>query len=325
MTTPRALITGITGQDGSYLAEQLLAAGWEIHALVRAPIDHEPAVVVQGATVHLGDLANSSELPKLVDDIEPDYVFNLGGLSSVARSWVEPVATGHISGIAVLALLDASWKLQERTGRVVRFVQASSSEIFGDAPRAPQSEKTAIAPISPYGIAKACAHHAVAMYRAKGLHASSGILYNHESPRRPATFVTRKITKGVAEIAAGMSGGISLGNLDVKRDWGWAPDYVDSLVRMSMASEADDYVIATGESHSIREFVIAAFSEVGIADWEPFVTIDPRFFRPADALEMRGDASKAHSVLGWQPTVDFTGIVSRMVAMDVDHIRHSQR
>lgn len=215
-------------------------------------------------------------------------------------------------------MLEAAWQLQESSGRAVRFVQASSSEIFGDAIQSPQTELTAVKPVTPYGAAKAFAHHAVAVYRARGLFASAAILYNHESPRRPDSFVTRKITSGAARIAAGKAETLALGNMDVKRDWGWAPDYVDAVFRMAVADKADDFVIATGTSHTVREFVAAAFVAVGIDDWERFVVIDPRFVRPTDAHEMRGDPSRARDVLGWSPTVGFDELVSRMARHDLE-------
>ena len=311
-------MTGITGQDGSYLSECLQTLGWEVHALVRADDLSVPHSGLLSVSTHVGDLADSVFLKRLVNETEPGVIFNLGGISSVAYSWENPVSTGQISGLGAVALLEAAWRFQERAGREVRFVQASSSEIFGDTSEVPQSESTPLGPISPYGLAKTYAHQAVAMYRAKGMHASSGILYNHESPRRPSTFVTRKITIAAAAIASGASEKLLLGNLDLKRDWGWAPDYVEALMRMSNAAVADDYVIATGESHSVREFVAAAFSAVGIDDWERVVGIDERFVRPADSHDMRGDASKIRSALGWNPTVDFEQVVSRMARHDMD-------
>lgn len=319
---PRALITGITGQDGSYLSENLLARGWDLHALVRAGRHADEHGVDSRAVRHDGDLKDFGGIARLIDEVEPDYVFNLGGISSVATSWDEPVATGQISGVAVVAMLDASLRLQVRAGKEVRFVQASSSEIFGNAGEVPQSETTPILPISPYGMAKAYAHQAVGIYRAKGLYASSCILYNHESPRRPRAFVTRKITVGAAEIALGRADRLMLGNLDVQRDWGWAPDYVDALTRAALAPVPDDYVIATGTSHSVRDFVAQAFAAVGISDWKRHVGIDERFVRPADAQDMRGDASKALSVLGWKPTIGFGEIVSRMAMRDFDLLAH---
>lgn len=316
----RALITGLTGQDGSYLAEQLAALGWEVHALVRGRVAVGDSSA-KSPILHVGDLMDLARIVRVLDEVEPDVVFNLGGISSVATSWHRPVDTGLISGIAVVALLEAAAKLQTRTGRAVRFVQASSSEIFGDASQVPQTESTPIAPVSPYGMAKAYGHQAVSIYRSKGLHASACILYNHESPRRPDSFVTRKITAGAAQIAAGKLDRLMLGNLDLKRDWGWAPDYVDALVRAADASAPGDYVIATGQSHSIREFAAAAFSAVGIEDWENRIGIDQRFVRPADPHDMLGDASKARDVLGWAPTVDFEEIVARMAAHDVELLR----
>ena len=314
----RAFITGITGQDGSYLSEQLLAEGWDLHALVREGSRRDEQPVHDRVVQHVGDLSDFAGLTRILDEVEPDVVFNLGGISSVAMSWDEPAATGQISGVAVVAMLDASLRLQERRGTEVRFVQASSSEIFGDADEAPQSELTALRPISPYGLAKAYAHQAVGIYRAKGLFASSCILYNHESPRRPRTFVTRKITAGAAEIVLGKSDRLMLGNLDVKRDWGWAPDYVDALVRAAAAPSPADYIIATGAAHSVREFVAAAFKAVGISDWESCVGTDARFMRPADSHEMRGDPSVALNLLGWKPIVEFDEVVARMAKHDLD-------
>ncbi|PTL73351.1 GDP-mannose 4,6 dehydratase [Rathayibacter caricis DSM 15933] len=316
---PSALVTGASGQDGGYLVERLLEDGWDVSALVRGDDSAFPSAV----RPFEGDLRDAAGLGRIVAEAAPDTVFHLAGLSSVALSWQEPVLTAEVTGTAVAALLEASLSLQESSGRPVRFVQASSSEIFGAATENPQTESTPIRPVSPYGAAKAFAHLLVGVYRGRGLHASSGILYNHESPRRPDAFVTRKITAGVAAIAVGAASELSLGNLDVRRDWGWAPDYVDALVRASRADEAGDYVIATGVSHSVREFVAAAFAAAGIDDWEHLVVLDPRFARPVDAPEMRGDASRARSVLGWQPTVAFEEIVARMVEHDLDLARRA--
>jgi GDPmannose 4,6-dehydratase len=316
---PSALVTGASGQDGGYLVERLLEDGWDVSALVRG----DDSVLPSAVRPFEGDLRDAAGLGRIVAEAAPDTVFHLAGLSSVALSWQEPVLTAEVTGTAVAALLEASLSLQESTGRPVRFVQASSSEIFGAATENPQTESTPIRPVSPYGAAKAFAHLLVGVYRGRGLHASSGILYNHESPRRPDAFVTRKITAGVAAIAVGAASELSLGNLDVRRDWGWAPDYVDALVRASRADEAGDYVIATGVSHSVREFVAAAFAAAGIDEWEHLVVLDPRFARPVDAPEMRGDASRARSVLGWEPTVAFEEIVARMVAHDLDLARRA--
>ncbi|AJM78012.1 GDP-mannose 4,6-dehydratase [Rathayibacter toxicus] len=318
---PTALITGASGQDGGYLVDRLLADSWAVCALVRKNDASSLPDVVRSFT---GDLRDAAGLSRIVTEAEPDAVFHLAGLSSVALSWKEPVLTAEVTGTAVAALLEASLALQESTGREVRFVQASSSEIFGAATENPQTEATPLRPVSPYGAAKAFAHHLVGVYRGRGLHASSGILYNHESPRRPMSFVTRKITAGVAAIAVGAETGLSLGNLDVRRDWGWAPDYVDALVRASLADTPGDYIVATGVAHSVREFVAAAFTAVGINDWEHLVSLDPRFARPVDTPEMRGDASRAREVLGWAPTVGFEEIVARMVEHDLELARRAR-
>jgi GDPmannose 4,6-dehydratase len=318
VSSVRALVTGATGQDGSYLIERLLAEGAEVHALVRteetAPGESAPPPSVRR---HLGDLADGAGLEALVAGVEPTEIYNLGGLSSVALSWQEPGRTAQVSGVAVGHLLKGAHELQERTGTPVRFVQASSAEIFGHARQVPQDESTAIAPVTPYGAAKAYAHHLVNVYRARGLHATSCILYNHESPRRPETFVTRKITVGAARIARGLQQELAMGNLDARRDWGWAPDYVAAMVLAARAEAARDYVIATGVAHSVREFVAAAFAAAGIDDWERHVTLDPRFARPSDAPEQVGDPSRARELLGWAPAHGFEDVVSRMVAHDL--------
>jgi len=308
----RILVTGASGQDGSYLIERLVAEGSEIHAVTR-----EPGASSDGTTRHICDLGDPAQISRLIADVEPEVVFNLAGISSVAFSWQKPIETVQVSGLAVVALLEACHALQERTGHAVRVVQASSSEIFGAAEHSPQVESTPIRPLSPYGAAKALAHNSVGVYRARDLFCSSAILYNHESPRRPDTFVTRKITQGAARIAAGLDRTLSLGNLDARRDWGWAPDYVDAMVRMSRADQPGDFVIATGETHAVRDFVAAAFLRAGIADWQSRVDIDPRFLRPADVHEMRGDPSKARDTLGWSPTRTFSDVVNAMVDYDL--------
>jgi GDPmannose 4,6-dehydratase len=292
----RAFVTGIGGQDGSYLAEQLIADGVEVHAL---------AHVEEG-------------LRRLLLDLAPDEIYNLAAISSVAQSWELPDLTSLVNGSAAVALLETAHRVQERTGRAVRMVQASSAEIFGEPDRVPQDEDTRIRPLNPYGAAKAYTHLMVDVYRTRDLHASAVILYNHESPRRPPRFVTRKITSTVAAIASGAADTLTLGNLDVRRDWGWAPDYADAMVRAARAEQAQDFVIATGRAHSVRDFVAAAFDHVGITDWESLVTTDPGLVRPADASEMVGDASRAHRELGWQPTVGFAELFGRMVQADLD-------
>jgi GDPmannose 4,6-dehydratase len=306
-----ALVTGATGQDGSYLVERLLSEGHEVHGLVRRE-DRGPAPA--GLEVHELDLdAPADDLADLVHHVGPDEVYHLGGLSSVARSWDDPVLTTRVNGLASLVLMDAALRLQERRGREVRLLQASSAEIFGEPLVAPQDEDTPIRPVSPYGAAKALAHHGAAVMRSHGLFTVSAILYNHESPRRPTTFVTRKITSTVAAIAAGRAERIALGNLDARRDWGWAPDYVDAMVRAVRHTEPGDYVVATGEAHSVEDFLGAAFEYAGVEDWRERVDVDPAFVRPADPSVLVGDATRARERLGWRPTVTFREIVQRMV------------
>lgn len=325
MTPVRALVTGATGQDGSYLVEQLLGEGAEVHALVRRldAVDSDSSPLPHGVHRHVGDLADGSGLEALVAEIEPTEVYNLGGLTSVALSWQEPGLTAQVSGVAVGHLLKAAHELQERRGEPVRFVQASSAEIFGRSEQVPQAETTPIAPVTPYGAAKAYAHHLVGVYRDRGLPAVSCILYNHESPRRPEAFVTRKITVAAARIAAGLQDQVALGNLEPRRDWGWAPDYVAAMVLAARADTPRDYVIATGVSHSVRDFVAAAFTAAGLDDWRDRVTLDPRFARPSDAPELVGDAGRARECLGWSPTVTFEDVVTRMVEHDLALVRRT--
>src|SRR4051794_19224394 len=260
----RAFVTGISGQDGRYLAERLLAEGVEGHALAHAL---EPLPDVPGVELHRGDLTAVDEVRALLVDLAPDEVYNLAALSSVARSWDEPDRTGRVNGLAAAALLESALLVQEKQGRPVRFVQASSAEIFGQPDRSPQDESAPVRPVNPYGAAKAYAHLMVDVYRRRGLHAVSAILYNHESPRRPPQFVTRKITSTAVAISRGQAERLVLGNLDARRDWGWAPDYVDAMVRAARVESAGDYVVATGSGHTVREFVAAAFAHVGIDEW----------------------------------------------------------
>ena len=304
----KALVTGILGQDGTYLARLLDEGGHEVEGVV------PPGLAVPDGFAHrchVADLAHPDGLAELVADIAPDLVFNLAGLSSVAASWDDPVTTMAVNATGAVALLEASAR---RPG--VRFVQASSAEIFGQADITPQDESTPLRPTSPYGVSKAAAHLAVGVWRQRGVHASSLILYNHESPLRPAQFVTRKITSTVARIARGEASELRLGNLDARRDWGWAPDYARAMLLAAQADEPGDYVIATGVSHSVRDFVGAAFAHVGITDWERYVVVDPAFFRPADPAELRGDASRARTLLGWAPTVAFEDMVAALVDED---------
>lgn len=307
-----ALVTGATGQDGGYLVERLLAEGAEVHGLVRREDLGDP--VPDGLVVHEADLgAAEADLLALVERVAPDELYNLGGVSSVAQSWADPLSTTRVNGTAALVLLEAARRVEEATGRQVRLLQAGSAEIFGEPDRAPQDESTPLRPVSPYGAAKALAHHAVGIARARGQFACSLILYNHESPRRPRTFVSRKITSTVAAIAAGRSERLVLGNLDARRDWGWAPDYVDAMVRALRHDAPDDYVVATGEARTVRELVAAAFARAGIEDWERFVEVDPALIRPADPSLLVGDATRARQRLGWVPTVTFTELVARML------------
>lgn len=317
---PVALVTGISGQDGSYLAESLLARGYELHGVVRsgAPGDLSDSTAALRATLHHIDITDTSALGALVSDVAPDEIYNLAAVSSVFRSWAEPVYTAEVNALPVAALLEAAWTVQNTAGKQVRLVQASSAELFGQATESPQNELTPIRPSSPYGAAKAYAHHMVGVYRQRGLFASNCILYNHESPRRPEAFVTRKITASVARISRGLQDSLELGSLDSRRDWGWAPDYVDALQRACRADTPDDFVIATGVTHSIADFVSAAFARVGISDWTSLVTINDAFSRPVDPAEQVGDASKARAELGWTPTMGFEEIVGAMVDADLE-------
>jgi GDPmannose 4,6-dehydratase len=314
-----ALITGITGQDGGYLTERLLADGEDVHGLVHRGDEHAASLAQRhpDITLHVGDLADAAGVEALLADVEPDEIYNLGGISSVALAWRQPVLTARVNGLGVAGLLESAWHLQEGRGRPVRVLQASSAEIFGAPETSPQSEETPLRPVNPYGAAKAYAHTLLRVYRSRGLYACGCILFNHESPRRPETFVTRKITAAAAAIAAGRQDVLALGNLDVRRDWGWAPDYVDAMIRAIRHSEPDDYVIASGHAHSVREFVAVAFGRVGLRRWEQHVRLDASFARPVEAAEQVGDASKARRVLGWTPSMSFEQIVTAMVDHDV--------
>lgn len=314
---PVALITGITGQTGSYLCEHLLLEGWAVHGLIRDADDLATSFAERSpaAELHVGDLTSHNDVHGLVAQVRPDAIFNLAGMSSVAKSWSDPRLTGLVNGLGVASILEAALRLREDVKRPVAFVQASSAEIFGRATEVPQNESTPVRPANPYGASKAYAHHLVGVYRGVGLEASSCILYNHESPRRPEGFVTRKITQGVARIALGLESRLVLGNLDAERDWGWAPDYARAIALA--AGRPGDYVIATGERHSVREFVHAAFWAAGIENWEQHVHQDPAFMRPQDPPQQVGDASRAREVLGWQPKVSFTELVRRMVEHDL--------
>ena len=310
-----ALVTGIGGQDGGYLAERLLADGTEVHALVRGP--GRPAYCPDAVVLHPGDLTDEAAVRRLLLALLPDEVYNLAAISSVARSWQEPEAVRRVNAEAAVALMASSYAAMEAAGRPVRFLQASSAEIFGAPAGAPQDESTPVSPTNPYGAAKAVAHAAVSTWRARGLPAVSAILYGHESPRRPPHFVARKVTRGVADVVHGRANTVVLGNLDARRDWGWAPDHVEAVVRALRHPEPQDYVVATGESHTVRDLVATAFAHAGIADWQRHVRTDPALVRPTDAADLRGDSSRARRVLGWRPTRTFEQVVAAMVDADL--------
>ena len=318
---PRALITGITGQDGLYLAELLTAKGYEVFGLIRGQNNPKFALVEQmfpDLTLLTGDLTDVSSLTRVLGIAQPDEVYNLGAISFVAYSWDNASVTTDVTGKGVLNILEATRLYAGGDIEKVRFYQASSSEMFGRVQEVPQSEKTLLWPRSPYGVAKVFGHYMTINYRESyGMHASSGLLFNHESPRRGLEFVTRKISNAVARIKLGKQDELVLGNLDAKRDWGFAGDYVEAMWRMLQQPEADDYVIATGETHSIREYLELAFSVVGIDDWGRYVTQDPRFMRPAEVDLLIGDASKAKKALGWSPSVTFPELVTMMVESDL--------
>ena len=318
----RALVTGITGQDGSYLAELLLERGYEVHGIVRRSstfnthrIDHlyqdqhEEGVMLR---LHYGDLTDGSQLARLIRQIEPAEIYNLAAQSHVMVSFEQPEYTGNTDGLGVTRLLEAI----RESGIHTRFYQASTSEMFGDAP-APQSESTPFRPRSPYAIAKLYAHWTTMNYReAYDLYAACGILFNHESERRGETFVTRKISRGIAEILAGRQQKVYLGNLDAVRDWGHAKDFVAAIYLMLQQDEPRDYVIGTGEGHTVRQFCELAFEHVGL-DWTQFVEVDPRYFRPTEVEKLIADASRARSELGWQPQTSFPELVTGMVEADL--------
>ena len=326
----KALITGITGQDGSYMAELLLSKGYEVHGIIRRAstfntgrldsIYSDPHSGKSRLFLHYGDLSDASALARLVGKIRPDEIYNLAAQSHVRVSFDSPEYTTDITATGTVRLLEAI----RETGVTARFYQASSSEMFGKVVEVPQRETTPFYPRSPYGCAKVFSFWATVNYRESyGLHASNGILFNHESPRRGETFVTRKITRAVAHIKAGLQNKLYLGNLDAKRDWGHAREYVHAMWLMLQQDKPDDYVIATGETHSIREFLDLAFGHVKL-DWKKYVEIDPRYYRPAEVDLLIGDYSKAKKVLGWEPKMKFHELVIDMVEADIkllqDHL-----
>ncbi len=306
------LITGVTGQDGSYLAEALVAEGAEVHGTTVSADE----VATPGVRLHPLDLAQPG-IGALIRELRPDVIYNLAAISSVYGSWQQPDLTARVNALAVAEALNAVRELGA-SGHDARFVQASSAEMFGIPSEVPQRETTPVRPTSPYGAAKAYAHALVGTYRGSGVWASSCILYNHESPRRPETFVTRKITAAAARISRGLQDRLELGNLAAQRDWGWAPDYVDALQRAAAAEHPDDYVIATGVSHSVEDFVRSAFARVGIDDWRSRVAVSDELLRAGDAPQQLGDATRAREVLGWSPTVDFDTLVAAMVDHDLE-------
>ncbi|QAY63382.1 GDP-mannose 4,6-dehydratase [Xylanimonas allomyrinae] len=317
----RALITGITGQDGLYLAELLLGKGYEVYGLIRGQNNPKREMVeatVPGVKLLTGDLTDFSSLVRALNVAQPDEVYNLGAISFVAYSWENASVTSDVTGKGVLNILEAVRLYAGDDVEKVRFYQASSSEMFGKVQEVPQRESTLLWPRSPYGVAKVFGHYMTINYRESyGMHASSGILFNHESPRRGFEFVTRKVTAAVARIKLGLQEDVTLGNLDAKRDWGFAGDYVEAMWRMLQQDRADDYVVATGETHSIGELLDIAFTHVGIEDWAPYVKQDPRFMRPAEVDLLIGDPTKAHEKLGWERKVDFPGLVTMMVENDL--------
>ena len=317
----RALITGVTGQDGLYLSELLLSKGYEVYGLIRGQNNPKYEFVektVPGVKLLTGDLTDFSSILRALSVSQPDEIYNLGAISFVAYSWENAQLTTDVTGKGVLNILEATRLWAGNDLDKVRFYQASSSEMFGKVQEVPQRENTLLWPRSPYGVAKVFGHYMTINYRESyGMHASSGILFNHESPRRGPEFVTRKVSQAVARISLGLQDDLTMGNLDSKRDWGFAGDYVEAMWRMLQQDTADDYVVSTGETHSIHELLQVAFDEAGISDWEHLVKQDPRFMRPAEVDLLIGDPSKARDVLGWQPKVGFDELVRMMVRSDV--------
>lgn len=326
---PRALITGITGQDGLYLAELLLSKGYEVFGLIRGQNNPKFDLVretVPDVKLLTGDLTDVSSLVRVLGIAQPDEVYNLGAISFVAYSWENASLTSDVTGKGVLNMLEATRLYAADDITKVRFYQASSSEMFGKVQQVPQTEETLLWPRSPYGVAKVFGHYMTINYRESyGMHASSGVLFNHESPRRGPEFVTRKISQAVARIKLGLQQEIVLGNLDAKRDWGFAGDYVEAMWLMLQQPEADDYVISTGETHSIEDFLDAAFEAAELSDWRSYVRQDPQFMRPAEVDLLIGDSAKAKNALGWQPKVSFKELVTMMVTNDLQEQRHLAR
>ncbi len=320
--TKHALITGITGQDGSYLAELLLQKGYEVYGLLRRSsttrLERLGAIQDQ-ITLLSGDLLDSRSLQHVLELSEPDEVYNLAAQSFVPESWTQPLLTGEVTALGVTRLLDAIHAVNPK----IRFYQASTSEMFGKVQAVPQAESTPFYPRSPYGVSKLYGHWITINYRESyGLYACSGILFNHESPRRGLEFVTRKVTRAVARIQAGLQKELRLGNLDAQRDWGYAPDYVEAMWRMLQLDAPQDFVIATGKTHSVQEWVQRAFAAAGL-NWHDHVIVDPKFVRPAEVDLLVGDPSSAKNLLDWTPTVSFQELVHIMVQADIEQVHHS--
>ncbi len=328
VSSKRALVTGITGQDGSYLAELLLAKGYEVHGLVRRSstfgtqrIEHLYRDVHETdhpLTLHHGDMADGNGLARLIREIRPTEVYNLAAQSHVRVSFDQPAYTADVTAVGTLRLLEAIRDVQDAIGEQIRFYQASSSEMYGKVVETPQRETTPFYPRSPYGVAKLYSHWITVNYRESyGIHGSCGILFNHESPRRGETFVTRKITRAAARIKLGLQDKLFLGNLDAQRDWGFAGDYVEAMWLMLQQEKPDDYVVSTDETHSVREFCEKTFSRLDL-DYNDFVEIDPRYFRPAEVDLLLGSSEKARRQLGWEPRVSFDDLVEMMVDADLE-------
>lgn len=322
-----ALITGITGQDGSYLAELLLSKGYQVHGIIRRAstfntariekIYQDPHESGRRLFLHYGDLADAESVRKLLYQVQPDEFYNLGAQSHVRVSFDIPEYTANVTGVGVLRVLEAIKDFSEHTGKKIKFYQASSSEMFGVTPP-PHNENSPFHPRSPYGAAKVFAYFIARNYReAYGLFVANGILFNHESPRRGETFVTRKITRGIARIKAGLDEKIYLGNLEARRDWGYAPEYVEAMWLMLQQDRPDDFVIGTGVSHSVKDFVEAAFRHAGIPNWQNYVGIDPKYYRPTEVENLIADTTKATAQLGWRPKTSFDELVKVMVEHDL--------
>jgi GDPmannose 4,6-dehydratase len=316
----KALITGITGQDGAYMARFLLSQGYEVHGMVRRSSTENferISALHDRITLHQADLLDQLSIITLLQDIHPEEVYNLAAQSFVPTSWLQPLLTGEFTALGVTRVLDAIRLVDPK----IRFYQASSSEMFGKVQQEPQNEQTPFWPRSPYGVAKVYGHWITVNYRESyDIFACSGILFNHTSPLRGKEFVTRKVTDSVARIKLGVQEKLALGNLDAMRDWGFAGDYIEAMWRMLQQDQPDDYVIATGEKHSVRELVELAFNHVGL-DWQDYVVTDPKLFRPAEVNTLRGDASKACKVLGWRPTVSFPELIQGMVDADLERVK----